>query len=118
MPHILLAVFVLGSLLMKAAPPPARPGRPVFEGIIKDVKGRFGTLLLTVGKGKEARDRTCQIQEARIVGLAGAEWKIDDLRAGDRVAVVLTADGKIVQEVRVLDGKPTTPPRRPLPRKK
>jgi hypothetical protein len=38
----------------------------------------------------------------RIVGLTGAEWKVGELREGDRVGVVMAAGDKLVQEVRVL----------------
>ena len=71
-------------------------------GSIKDVRGIYGTLTLTLGEGEQARDRTFLIREARIVGLTGAEWKAGDLREGDRVEVVMAAGDKLVQEVRVL----------------
>jgi hypothetical protein len=72
------------------------------EGRIKDVRPAWGLLILTVGKGKEARDLRFDIGEARIVGPDGAEWKGQDLRIGDRVRVDLTANGRLVQQVSVL----------------
>jgi 3-dehydroquinate synthase class II len=78
-------------------------GRPAaarsYEGRIKDVRPAWGVLILTVGKGKEARDLRFDIGEARIVGPDGDEWKGQDLRVGDRVRVQLTADGRLVQQV-------------------
>jgi hypothetical protein len=41
------------------------------------------------------------------VGPAGAEWKVGDLREGDRVEVEVAAGGRIVQEVRVLPRRNT-----------
>jgi hypothetical protein len=73
-----------------------------YEGRIKDVRPVWGILDLTVGAGKEARDMRFDIGEARIVGPDGAEWKGQDLRVGARVRVQLTADGRLVQQVRVL----------------
>jgi hypothetical protein len=114
MSRIVFAAVVLGSVVVFAsAAQKERPKGPVFEGVIKDVKGVDNTLKLTMGKGKKAKDRTFDIKKARIVGLAGAEWKIDDLQEGDVVAIEMTTDGKIVQEVRVLKGVPRTKPVRP-----
>jgi hypothetical protein len=72
------------------------------EGRIKDVRPALGILILSVGKGKEARERRFDIAEARIVGPSGAEWKGQDLHIGDRVRVEMTEDGTLVQQVRVL----------------
>jgi hypothetical protein len=101
--RIVLAALLLGSLALiapaaTAAPPPAKQ---VFKGTIKDVRGIEGTLTLAL-EDKEAKDRTFQIQEARIVGLGGSEWKVGDLQEGDRVEVEMAAGGKMVQEVRVV----------------
>ena len=41
----------------------APPAPPVFTGHIKDIRGTDGTLVLTVGEGKEARDQAFQITE-------------------------------------------------------
>jgi hypothetical protein len=106
--RIISAGVLLGSLAMSG------PAGPVFEGSIKDIRAAEGVLTLTVGKGKQARDRAFSIQGARIVGLSGAEWKANDLRVGDRVRVEMTRDGKLVQEVRVLQSgekKPVRPGR-------
>jgi hypothetical protein len=84
-------------------PPRRKPAAPrPYEGRIKDVRPVWGILILTVGKGKEARDMRFDISEARIVGPDGNEWKGQDLRIGDRVRVGLTAGGRLVQQVSVL----------------
>jgi hypothetical protein len=81
------------------------PAPRVYEGRIKDVRPAVGMLILTMGKGKQARDLRFNISEARIVGLFGAEWKGEDLNVGDRVRVQMTADGALVQQVRVLPNR-------------
>jgi hypothetical protein len=75
----------------------------VYAGWIKDVRPAWGYLILTVGKGIEARDVRFDISEARIVGPLGNEWKGKDLHLGDRVLVEQTADGSLVKQVSVLD---------------
>ena len=100
MSRIVLAVLLLGPLAL-TAPAAAPPAKQVFKGTIKDVRGIDGTLTLTL-EGKEAKTKTFQIQEARIVGLGGSEWKVGDLQEGDQVEVKMTADAKMVQEVRVV----------------
>jgi hypothetical protein len=77
-------------------------GLRVYEGWIKDVRPAWDLLVLTVGKGKKARDLRFDMGEARIVGPDGSEWKGQDLRIGDRVRVELTADGTLVQQISVL----------------
>jgi hypothetical protein len=94
------ALVLFGAILARA--PAAPPTLVVFEGHIKDIRGTAGTLTLTLGDGGQARDRTFLIGEATIRGPERAEWKVGDLRAGDRVEVVLTADGRTVRLVRVL----------------
>jgi hypothetical protein len=94
------ALVLLGALTVSA--PAAPPAPMVFEGHIKDVRGTDGTLTLTLGDDKQAKDRAFLIGEARITGPDGAEMKVGDLRQGDRVQVEMTADGRIVQEIRVL----------------
>jgi hypothetical protein len=104
--RICLAVFLLGASLVSAVAPPVKPPGPkVFQGRISDVRGILGTLTLISGAGKDARELKFKISGARIVGLAGAEWKIGDLQEGDKVQVKLTPDGKLVQEVRVVKGR-------------
>jgi hypothetical protein len=98
--RVALATFLLGSLA--AGAPAAPPARAVVRGTIKDVRGIYGTLRLTLGEGEKVRERVFIIREARIVGPAGAEWKVGDLREGDRVEVEVAAGGRVVQEVRVL----------------
>ncbi len=98
--RIACAAVLMGLLLVGASA--AQPTRSVFKGRIKDVRGTYGSLTLTLGEGKQAQDRTFDIQGARIVGLAGGEWKVGDLREGDPVEVEMTANGKLVQEIRVL----------------
>jgi hypothetical protein len=98
--RIALATTLAGSLAVGALA--AAPARQVFQGRIRDVRGIYGTLTLTVGEGRQARDRTFPIREARIVGPVGAEWKVGDLREGDRVEVEMAGDGRTAQEVRVL----------------
>jgi hypothetical protein len=98
--RLTLAAALVGALT--AGAPTASPGKQVFEGRIRDVRGVFGTLTLTLGEGRQARDHTFPIREARIVGPGGAEWKVGDLREGDRVEVELAGDGRTAQEVRVL----------------
>jgi hypothetical protein len=96
------------AVVLVSAPPVAPPERrtvKVVEGRIKDVRPVWGILLLTTGKGKEARDTRFDISEARIVGPVGDEWKGQDLQVGDRVRLELTADGRLVQQVSVLVGK-------------
>jgi len=65
-------------------------------------------LTLTIGKGKNATDQKFQIPEARIVGPTGSEWKVGDLRNGDRVEVEMTSNGKTVREIRYLPPKQTS----------
>jgi hypothetical protein len=112
------AIVVWGAI---TAGTPADPPAPAaFEGRIKDVRGTSGTLTLALGDGRQARDRAFLIVEARVRGPGGSEWKVGDLRAGDRVRVELTADGGMVQVIRVLpaarrpgrgeSANPTLPP--------
>jgi hypothetical protein len=95
------AVAPAGPQVDVAFPEQPAAGRP-YEGRIKDVRPVWSTLILTVGKGKEARDMRFDIGYARIVGPDGAEIKGQDLRIGQRVRVELTADGRLVQQVSVL----------------
>jgi hypothetical protein len=57
---------------------------------------------LVLGHGKQAKDRTFLIGEATIKGPDQAEWKVGDLREGDRVQVEMTAENQMVRMVRVL----------------
>jgi hypothetical protein len=94
------SVLLWGALTASA---PAAPPVPVaYEGLIKDVLGTAGTMTLTLGEGKQARDRDFLILEARIKGPDQAEMKVGDLRPGDRVQVEMTADGRLVRVIRVL----------------
>jgi len=77
-----------------------------FKGKIKDVQGTNGILVLTVGAGEKTEDRDLLIRDARFVGPTGSELKAGDLRPGDVVEVEMAADGKQVQEVRVLPARP------------
>jgi hypothetical protein len=105
--RLVLAATLLGLVTGGAlAAPQPRPKAPEFEGVIDDLWGAYGLLRLRVGSGAKAKVWSFDVGEARIVGPAGAEWKLGDLRKGDRVRVVLARDGRTVQEVRVL------PPRR------
>jgi hypothetical protein len=82
---------------------PAAPPTPArFEGTIKDVLGTDGTLTLTVKNGKQVQDRQFLITEARVNGPDGFEMKVGDVRPGDRVQLVMTADGRMVRVIRVL----------------
>jgi hypothetical protein len=113
---LLLSLEVAGASSAQAPPPgPAAPPKgEVFKGVIQDVRGIFGTLTLRPDGAPKQKDRSFRIDRARIVGPTGLEWKIGDLQVNDRVEVVMTADGRTVQEVRVT--KPYTgrisPPRR------
>jgi putative ubiquitin-RnfH superfamily antitoxin RatB of RatAB toxin-antitoxin module len=95
-----LGLAAAGAL---AAPPPPKP--TMLTGVIRDVRGIYGQLTLRVGEGARARDLALDIKEARVVGVAGAEWKVGDLREGDRVEVKLAADGRTAREVRVLPAR-------------
>jgi hypothetical protein len=94
--------FAFAAVLLEcfAFSAPAAP--PVYKGYIKDVRGTDGSLTLTLGEGKNAKDQTFPIPGARIVGLSGNEGKVGDLLEGDWVEVLMTADGKTVQEIRLL----------------
>jgi hypothetical protein len=94
------AIVLLGALTVSA--PAAPPAPMVFEGLIKDVRGTDGTLTLTLGEGKQATDREFLIVGARVIGPDGAEMKVGDLHQGDRVQVEMTADGRMVQQIRLL----------------
>lgn len=111
------AAVLFGVLGVRA--PAAPPAPQVFEGRIKDVRGTYGTLTLTVGEGKQARDRTFPIAEARVKGPTGIEWKVGSLRPGDWVQVEMTANGRTVRVIRVLPertpGSPGYGARRPGP---
>jgi hypothetical protein len=98
-------IVLLGVLTVSA--PAAPPAPMVFEGPIKDVRGTAGTLTLTLGEGKQAKDREFLISGARITGLDGEEIKVGDLRQGSRVQVEMTADGQMVQLIRVLPAPKT-----------
>jgi len=106
--RIAFAAVLLGSMSISVPAAQYQKRGPVFTGRIKDVRGGMGLLTLTMGEGKSATDRTFKIPEARIVGPAGSEWKVGDLREGDRVEVELTLDRKTVQEVRVLPNRKTS----------
>jgi hypothetical protein len=94
------ALVLLGAIVVRA---PAAPPTPVvFEGHIKDIRGTDGTLTLTLRDGEQSSDRTFLIGEATIKGPDRAEWKVGDLREGDRVEVAMTADGRMARVVRVL----------------
>ena len=93
------AVITVGAAAVAA---PEDRGATVYEGRIKDVRPAVDLLILTVGKGKEARDMRFDIGEARFVGPSGDEWKGEDLQIGDPVRVTMTDDGSLVQQVNVL----------------
>jgi hypothetical protein len=101
--RIVVATLVLA--LCAAGGSAAPRARQVFKGTIQDVRGIYGTLTLRLAESTPVRQRTFRIHEARIVGLPGAEWKVGDLREGDRVEVEMAADGRTVQEVRVVEYK-------------
>ena len=101
--RIAFAVVLLGSLTVSL--PAAPPAPQVFTGRIKEVRGTYGTLTLTLGEGKRLTDRTFRITEARVVGQRRAEWKVGDLRPGDLVEVEMARDGRLVREVRVLPNR-------------
>ncbi len=93
------------AVITVGAPPVAAPegrGAKVYVGRIRDVRPAVSLLILTVGKGKEARDMRFDIGEARIVGQSGDEWKGEDLQVGDPVRVTMTDDGTLVQQINVL----------------
>jgi hypothetical protein len=90
-------------------PPPEQPAPLVYEGRIKDVRPAWGLLILTVGKGKDARDIKFDIVGARIVGPSGNEWKGQDLYIGDLVRMERTPDGRLVQQISVLDASGSAP---------
>jgi hypothetical protein len=100
--RVAFAAILLGSLTVSAVAAP--PARQVFKGRIMDVRGVWGTLTLTTGEGQQAKDRTFQIQEARILSSDGVEQKVGYLREGQRVEVEMAPGGRLVQEVRVLPG--------------
>jgi hypothetical protein len=111
MSSLFVSTLLLGVLAAPAAPPSAADKAPepkplVYKGTIKDVRGIYGVLKLSLEGGAKPAERTFWISLARIVGPDGDEWKIGDLRKGDRVEVVMAADGKRVQEVRVVKAKP------------
>jgi len=101
--RIAVAVLMLGSLVLThdATPQPGKTAA-VYTGRIYDVWGAIGVLKLTVTTGDKTRVETFSIQGARIVGPTGSEWKVGDLRKGDKVEVEWTPDGMLVQEVRVV----------------
>ncbi len=80
----------------RTAPPKGR----VFRGIIADVRGVAGDLMLRPRAGS-GKGQTFRIAKARIVGPTGSEWKVGDLQAGDRVEVETDAGGVNAREVRV-----------------
>ena len=91
------AIVLLGTFAFRAAAAP-----PTYEGRIKDIRGIDGILTLTVGQDKLAKDMTLSISEARILGTDGAEMKVGDLQPGDRVRVIMTPDGRMVEVIRLL----------------
>jgi hypothetical protein len=100
--RVAFTAVLLGSLTAGASAPPAPQPPQVFKGQIKDVRGIDGTLTLTLTEGTRAKEKTFQIQGARVVGLMKAEWKVGDLRMGDWVEVEMAADGRTVQEIRAV----------------
>jgi hypothetical protein len=98
--RIASAITLLGvlALLVPAAP----PAPLVFQGHVKDVRGTNGILTLVVKQDNQVRSRQFSILDARAKGPTGTEWKIGDLRPGDRVEVELVADGRTVRVIRVL----------------
>ncbi len=86
------------AVLVSAAP----PAPSVFQGYVNDVRGTDGTITLTVRQDNQVRSRQFWILDARVKGPTGTEWKIGDLRPGDRVEVELVADGRTVRVIRVL----------------
>jgi hypothetical protein len=98
--RIAITSILLASL---AGSLPAAPPAPlVFTGRIQDVRGTDGILTVTLGDGKRLTERSFLITEARVVGLGGAEWKVQDLRRGDRVEVEVVLRSGLVRKVRVL----------------
>jgi hypothetical protein len=59
-------------------------------------------ITLTLRQDNQVRSRQFSTLEARVKGPTGIEWKIGDLRPGDRVEIELTADGRTVRVIRVL----------------
>jgi hypothetical protein len=98
------AALLLGALPVLAAAEEENKEK-TFRAQIKDVLGTDGTLIVTVGKGDEAKDRSLLIKDARFVGPDKSEIKVGDLRKGDLVEIEMTPDGKAVHEVRVLPPK-------------
>ena len=94
------AIVLCGALAVSALAAPPDP--MVSEGPIKDVLGTDGTLTLTLGDGKQAKDRAFLIGEPRITGPDGDEMKVGDLRRGDRVQLKMTADGRMVRVIHLL----------------
>ena len=91
------------AVVRVSAPADATPeGGKVYEGRIEDVRPAWGVLVLTVGKGSEARDLRLDMTDARIVGTWGNEWKGQDIYIGDRVRVEMTSDGSLVRQITVL----------------
>lgn len=98
--RVAVTAVLLGAFAVSASAAPPAP--QVFEGRIRDVRGTDGTLTLTLREGEEARDRMFLITEARIKGPTGLEWKVGNLRVGERVQVELTPSGRMVRVIRVL----------------
>jgi hypothetical protein len=103
----LVAVLLAGVALVASAQRRAPRKGKVYAGTIKDVRGAAGTLTLSMKASKGTKDRKFRIAEARFVGLDGDEIKVGDLREGNYVEVEMTADNRLVREVRVVK-----PPRR------
>jgi len=86
----LVAVAALWDRCSAVALPPAA----LLTGPIKDVRGIDGMPTLTVGTGKQAKDRLFNIHGARIVGPSTMEWKVGDLHEGDIVEMVMAPGGE------------------------
>jgi hypothetical protein len=81
----------------------AQDAKPqVWKGVVKDVRGTEGRLFAAPLDDQKAKPKEFDILQARFIDADGAEIKVGDLRPGDQVEVSFAADGKMVQQVKLV----------------
>ena len=94
----------LALCLVVAAPAGAAQDKKpqVWKGVIKDVRGAENLLTAVPLNDLKAKPKEFDLLGARFVDESDAEIKVGDLNAGDQIQITFEADGKKVQEVKII----------------